>query len=50
LRTAKSCGPGALTLALGCADTIRAAMGAKNPGPQGERDIKPLCREGRMIG
>jgi hypothetical protein len=37
-RTAKSCGPGIPTLMPSCADTIRAAMGARKPGPQGERE------------
>jgi hypothetical protein len=35
----KSCGPGLPTLRPSCADTIRAAMGATRPGPQGEHDI-----------
>jgi len=37
-RTEKSCGPGAPTLASSCADTIRAAMGARKPGSQGEHE------------
>jgi hypothetical protein len=37
-RTAKSCGPGIPTLMPSCADTIRAAMGAIKPGPQGEHE------------
>jgi hypothetical protein len=41
-RTAKSCGPGAPTLALSFAEMIREAMVANKPGHQGERENKPL--------
>jgi hypothetical protein len=37
-RTAKACGPGLPTLRPSRAVTIRAAMGARKPGPQGERE------------
>ena len=37
-RTAKSCGPDSPTLVSSCADAIRAAMGARKPGSQGEHE------------
>jgi hypothetical protein len=39
MRTAKSCGPGAPTLALSWREMISPTMGARKPGPQGEHDI-----------
>src|ERR1700677_4429652 len=39
MRTAKSCGPDTPTLVSSCAGFIRAAMVAKKPGHQGEREI-----------
>src|SRR6202012_6011229 len=39
MRTAKSCGPDTPTLVSSCAGFIRAAMVARKPGHQGERDI-----------
>src|SRR5690242_10057782 len=38
-RTAKACGPGLPTLRPSCTDDVSAAMGARKPGPQGERAI-----------
>jgi hypothetical protein len=37
-RTAKSCGPGAPTLALSWRVTIPPMTGATKPGPRGERE------------
>jgi hypothetical protein len=49
-RTAKSCGPGAPTLALSLADDDPRMMGARQPGPRARRTpLKPLRREGRLI-
>jgi hypothetical protein len=50
MRTAKSCGPDAPTLAFKSRGSFRAAMVAKEPGHQGEREVsrKPLRRESRM--
>jgi len=38
-RTAKSCGPGAPTLALSFVEMIREATVAKKPGHRGEREV-----------
>jgi hypothetical protein len=49
LRTAKSCGPGAPTLALSFVEMICEATVAKEPGHRGEHEVsrKPLRGESR---
>src|SRR5205809_7080592 len=38
-RTAKSCGPGAATLALSCVEIFRAVTVAKKPAHRGEHEV-----------